>query len=356
MFNSSNLSVSDQPKLVQFEGQAAAGDRPRAPDLANPTDDNHKRDPSNSPLCDKTFSFLDALTPSDPYQPYCLKVDRLTILADTTMYKDQDGELTSLPWRRWTNHPDVICRTFAKWPYLYQFKTASGYSVQFAAKDAPCPEVRIDFNPATMRGKWSSLQLLFSCLRDPRLSRIDLCIDYPFDLSDWTFSHTPSLKECVHYGTGRKVETHYLGSRRSPLFIRIYNKVKEAKLTRSTPLWRVEAEFKPSADIPLHSIRPFSGLRIWQPGHGLSFQERAALYYLADHPSAWADLSAPTSRKYRRLSAMGDLSIDLDPQPSAIFDRQFPKLLDRLNPVLSLIPFGDTVCNYNMEDFTDEAV
>lgn len=353
MFNSASVTPSSQPLKTVGNDTEATGPGPRAPEGSSASVGDQKRAPSNSPLSDKTFYLLDLLNPSDQYRPYCLKIDRLTILADTTMHKDRDGELTSREWIRWTNHPDVISRHFAKWPYLYQFKTASGYVVQFAGHKSNCPEIRIDLNPASLRGKSDSLRLLFACLRHPRLSRLDLCIDYPFDLSDWMMTHSPSVKEQVFYGTGKRVETHYFGSARSNLQIRVYDKSKEAKIPG--PLWRVEAQYRFTPTTPLHSIRPFSGLRIWQPGHGLSFPERAALYYLADHPSAWSEVSKPTRLKLLRLSKL-DLSLELDPQPSAIFDREFPRLLDRLKPLLSVIPFGDDLCTYNMEDFTDAAV
>jgi hypothetical protein len=316
-----------------------------------------KRASSNSPLPYQTLTPLDGLSSPDRFAPYQLKIDNITILADTTMHKNSDGELTSTQWEAWLRHPDFKGRRFAKFPYRYQYHTHSGYIVQFATPPSRVPEVRVEFNPASMRGMNDSLQLLFSCLRDPRISRIDLCIDYPFDLSDWRMQHTPSLVGAYFHGQNERLETRYFGGKRSPLQLRIYDKRREQIANKKTDLgydlWRVEAQFRPSADIPLHSIRPFDGLRIWKAGHGLSIQEEAMLYYLSDHPTGWGQLSPNTRRKFKALADCGDLSVELTPSPAALFARQFPRLLDRLNPVLSTIPFGNEVCSYNPADFCE---
>lgn len=321
------------------------------PAASNP--EAEKRVPSNSPLSAQTLTSLDRLNPPDQFAPYRLKVDRLTILADTTLHRDEHGELDSIQWRRFTNHPDIRGRSFAKFPYRYQFSTLSGYIAQFATPPSKVPEVRIDFNPASIRGMAASLGLLFACLRSPRVSRIDFCIDYCFDLSDWLITHSPSLNECRYIGRDGKLETVYFGSPRSGLRLRIYDKRKEHKEKTGEdlghPLWRVEAQVRMVAGIPLHSLRPFDGLRIWQPGHGLSIQDQSMLYYLGDHWSEWGRLSRNTRSKLKALADCEDLSINLDPRPDRLFEKQFPALLERLNPVLSLIPLGNDLCNYPKE-------
>lgn len=271
--------------------------------------------------------------------PYSLQLDRLSFVADTTLHKNRDGELTSPQWDRFCNHPDVIGRHSAKYPYRYQLKMASGYVVQFSDRTASLPEVRVDLNPAKLRGAEQSLSLLCSFLRNPRITRMDFAIDYCYDLSDWFIQSKSRLSSrCYHSASGR-LETKYLGGPNSNLQIRVYDKALEQK--QPGTLWRVEAQVRLPANVTADMLEPFKDLRIWKPAEGLSIQEASMLYYLMDHPGEWSRLNPRTRRKLKAIADCEDLSIHLTPTPQQIYHSEIRRLQSKLSPFFRTMLFGD---------------
>jgi hypothetical protein len=188
------------------------------------------------------------------------------------------------------------------------------------------PDVRIDFNPN--KCMWEGMDEILGQVCNPRLSRIDVAIDYrDVDLSGYQVLDSKGRKRNVWQdGTGR-VETVYIGSPSSDFRVRIYDKAREQKVPGIW--WRVEAQCR----CDLEELGdPFDGLVIVrQGGEGLKFTDKAVLYYLSRFPSAWGELSKHQRYKYRDLAEQWDA---LSPSPSEVWESEKARLLAEVSGVL----------------------
>ena len=132
--------------------------------------------------------------------------------------------------------------------YHLQF---SEYHLYIAITHPPrnSPNVYVSLNSETLwrLGVYRSVDLVLADLRcfkgtpvNVQVSRVDLCADFhlPGGLTiDFLKQHKVSRSRAFsHHGTGDDLETYYIGGRKAPLLLRIYDKGKEA-LKKGLKLW-----------------------------------------------------------------------------------------------------------------------
>lgn len=211
-------------------------------------------------------------------------IDRLTLLFKTPHLSLWTGlnnySCQALARYIETKFPDMICYSSSTELFAYHYRLESGYDIQFGPrfpKTTKFPTdlelslafgssdrgfivpqtygLRIEFNPNKVTESFSVLSPLFNDLgfsssqsaSDVRISRIDVAIDYPFQINPALTSCSRSKKSFTAIGpTG--LESLYYGSRSSASYFRIYNKALEIFEQTGElldhPLWRVELESK----------------------------------------------------------------------------------------------------------------
>lgn len=278
-----------------------------------------RRPDASVPICADPFAAPREPAPSNSRLSYnSVSLDRLSFVGNLTIpVNPNTGERTSVLWEKFLNSVDFKGRRFAGYPYRYNLDTYSGVCIQIADQTANISDVRVDFNPNQCQGWENTVKAICANLRDIRITRTDYAIDYPFELSEWQFQHSPLLKTCQYRSRSGQLETLYLGGADSPLRIRIYNKQLESKLPQTR--WRIEAQCRFPVDIPYHSVLPFAGLSICKPFEGFSIKEQMAIEYFTNHPDKLTQMSKPYARKIRRLMEMGDNTVHLSPSPHELF-------------------------------------
>lgn len=132
-------------------------------------------------------------------------------------------------------------------------------------------KMRIEFNPNKV--KWEPLfHLLWFigeiAVKSSKVTRIDTAIDYLTDLDANMFYDKYKRKCNYHYGKGNGLETVYLGSNKSDVKFRIYNKAVEQKENSNVDVyhswWRVEAQDQRGYDFFGWVENPFKTLRYYR--------------------------------------------------------------------------------------------
>lgn len=166
-----------------------------------------------------------------------------------------------------------------------------------------------------------------------RISRLDIAIDYPYNICPELVSCSRMRKGFLAYGS-QGLETVYFGSRHSTFMFRIYDKKKQLLEEKSISipeqfLWRVELESKEAfslLDLPLEKLG--------------SVFDRLSFYYGGQSTGDWAlDLilknsmnygldctlsSLPKATKFRYKKLISDLvSMNNIEAPGQIFKASF---------------------------------
>ena len=146
--------------------------------------------------------------------------------------------------------------------------------------------LRLEFNPSKLSRRGARLVRSFVAATpeaELRVSRVDVAVDQEVPIG-WMQPLGTSERKHTIIGTGRRIETIYLGSRNARLSFAIYDKAAERGETdvdSMKPLTRIEARHKkrslrPSEMIDL--VDPFRNLRLlWLDGDALDFPDRVLL-------------------------------------------------------------------------------
>ena len=120
--------------------------------------------------------------------------------------------------------------------------------------DGPSKNARnfkMEFNPNEVAPEFMAYlhSVIYPCLTDTGVSRIDLAIDTTEDLGTYYIDTVNPTSSVIYRGRGKQLETLYLGSRKRWNYIRIYDKkkqlgAKKRKEIIEPTLWRIEFEMK----------------------------------------------------------------------------------------------------------------
>ena len=169
---------------------------------------------------------------------------------------------------------------------LLQYGDARQSSGVFSGAEV---HVRYDFNPAHVPHEWASE--ILSWFDEPRVTRLDVAIDYPRDLSGCGFDRARASRT-EHRSASGRLETVYLGAPGSKLRFVCYDKAREREYAgQSTPegrdWWRVEARYRPGRDDPILPIELFRSVEVTEPVPAISgnWRDVAALKWAHMNPA-----------------------------------------------------------------------
>lgn len=229
-----------------------------------------------------------------------VSIDRLTILGEPV-----DNMMDSL-----AHNPMVVSQKIAQYPYRYQWHFQDGSILQLADKSSGIAGIRFEFNPNNWDSphkKDSYIIRILKLITQPRLSRIDIAIDLKgIDFNRVRLTDRQSRKEAVYKGRDKAIETYYFGTRRSDMYIRIYNKAREQgrEHYNDSDWWRCEAQINGELADAFDIIDPFEDIVITEGAQDLSeynISTKAMLYYLRANPEAISELSVNVRTKYKEL-------------------------------------------------------
>jgi len=254
------------------------------------------------------------------------KIDRLTVLGDFKNLEKNTHEIS--------HHNDYLDIVNSAFPYNYRIRTASDLHIQIANPESPVQNVRIEWNPAKLNTNGTLLPLLLAMMKNKRFSRIDYAIDYAIDLSEYQFKTARPRKRVKFISPSDKLETLYLGTRKSSDFYRIYNKAVEQD--QAGTLWRIEQQFNLEKNTEFWMLRPFADLSAWKPSDmTVHYIDGLVLKDLHTNPENWSRLSTFLRRKYQRLVESPDNVSQLEIHPSESFLSGYQPLADYLTQLLT---------------------
>ena len=176
-------------------------------------------------------------------------------------------------------------------------------------KFSPFPSgsnLRIELNPNNFEDDYFKdyQETFLNHLFDSSLTRIDIAFDIPCDLSTYYFYLQGIRKQAMHLDGRGKLETHYLGTRNSDRYVRLYNKKLELMQNHGKPiesehLWRLEIQL--SNDWVNKWEQCLSGLSLMIPDCDLL--EGDDYFYIPElikNPQSWDKLSDYKRKKYRK--------------------------------------------------------
>lgn len=171
---------------------------------------------------------------------------------------------------------------------------------------------RIEFNPSkiTEENKMFLRKKVICFLRNVGFSRIDLAIDVDQKLSDYDFEIFNKSKTYIYSKDGQ-LSTQYIGSRRSRVMFRIYDKKRqllevEDKIISDEVLWRFEIEIKGKSVIEELIYKGFDSLFdfriISYDFEKVSPTDECFIKAMYLAPDSFKKLSKPTKAKIRKIA------------------------------------------------------
>jgi hypothetical protein len=255
-----------------------------------------------------------------------ISIDRITFVGGA--YESLLDELSVNPYVR-------TLKT-AKYPYKYQWHMVDGSILQQSEKGAGIPELRFEFNPNNFENKHNDKHIMsiMRIMRDIRLTRLDIAMDFKnLDFSKCKIIDKKVRKRANYYGLDSKIETMYFGTRRSDMYIRIYNKAREQGLKNygDSDWWRCEVQLNGDMAEAFSLINPYHDLSITIPRtmdtHDI--RTRAMLHYLNTYPDAITELSVNIRPKYKELLAATNEPIKID--IAEIYEHKKRDLIEEVN-------------------------
>jgi len=276
---------------------------------------------------------LASLTASLPVKFNTPTIDKLTLLADLRHFQKNLDKLS--------HHNDFLhSTTDYSMHYKTRIETASDLFIQVACPvSSPVPHLRIEFNPNKFNPTGSLWHTLLPMLKNKRLTRIDYAIDYPQDLSEYSWTTTKPRTSNIFYGATGAIETIYLGKRTAKNQYRIYDKAKEQGLSDSlttTPHWRAEQQFTLDTRTEFWMLRPFADLVGWKPDTFTgNYTDDLHLDDLHKNPNNWKRLNSSRRRHYRTLIKDHTRVQHFPVKPVTTFQHGYPVLGEFLKELMA---------------------
>lgn len=194
--------------------------------------------------------------------------------------------------------------------------------------------VRMELEPSTF--DWSKisklLKILSACgsILYSRVSRVDVAVDYPYDLNPHMFYDKFKRKSGLIFGS-KGLETQYLGMRSSDVQIRIYDKATEQRekfdIKVGESWWRIEAEVKKTFNVLEIIDNPFKNLFYAEDGGKTIYPTSdyiAVLFWSHAEKvginQALKVFPQSTRKKFKKKYICDVSDIDL---PSEVFNREY---------------------------------
>ncbi len=183
--------------------------------------------------------------------------------------------------------------------YRYYIVLDDGSFINFSPYFRTIRPFRIEFNPA--KCKVDTIKFIKEFLLRIRVNRVDICIDFDnVDLNKYFVIDRKGVKKQYILGRDSKIETIYLGGRKSERKVRIYDKRKEllkGGVDIGMERMRVEVQrnIKGGSNVVEEIIndKMFDGFYILKKEGDI--ERRALIHYLASYPWEVGELS-----KYKR--------------------------------------------------------
>jgi hypothetical protein len=197
-------------------------------------------------------------------------------------------------------------------------------------------KVRIDYNPNNVQ--LGLIEEMRSWVNDRpwKVTRIDVALDYPIDLSQSLMWHD-TLRKHARYGSGEH-ETLYFGAEGGVRHLTVYDKRRErdeqAGQKLGGPLWRFEMHHRPkNFDDPLPPGL-FDGVRALDPmeWNKLDPVAYAVARTLIEEPDYLRRFKNPQRRK-RWADRLTRLTAPLSPAPADIYESWRDSLRARLHEI-----------------------
>lgn len=169
-------------------------------------------------------------------------------------------------------------------------------------------------------------------LSPKRVTRVDVAMDYPRDLSDCRFD-VPGRKREQFWSAGGRTETIAFGRRDAEWYVRVYDKALQGGLV--DPLWRIEIEHKRMRGAEPLPESMFDCVTVlnWPSMDDLDDRTWMGLTVLRDHPEAERRLGSRTRKRYKAI--LEEHCRPLDPSPAEAYKAEHPALSAYLEDILN---------------------
>lgn len=231
-----------------------------------------------------------------------MSLDKLTVCGN--QFGDLEGFLS--------RSLEVERKSFAKYPYRESFHFMDGSVLQVAElevyRSGKIKLLRYEFNPNNKKFEKLHSSIL-GLMKEAHCTRADIAFDIrDIDMSHWKWIDSKGRPFNVYYSGTGEVETWYVGGKTSEVKIRIYNKIKERKLSEGV-WWRVEVQVRGTYATMLENVlepehfNPFKDVTPIVNGSfpELDIKRRAMVNYLIENPSGFAELASQARSEYRKL-------------------------------------------------------
>lgn len=245
---------------------------------------------------------------------------------------------------------ETIYRSTRQGDYDTNIKCVDGSFIQINSREKGEENVRVDFNPNTLHGRdtFVEMQKIIAFMKHPRMTGLDIAVDYHgYDLSSLSISTPRSMKKAVYYAPSGKLESVVIGSGNGDKRINFYDKgYKERQnLPQNHPhWWRVEIQRSRFKDEDDYFTNPFEGMTFTLPASfspDMKAADKAMLIGLQQQPELWSELGRKVKERLRDLQIQASTS--LDPHPADVFALYKEDLQGQLHeifaPALQNSPF-----------------
>jgi len=224
--------------------------------------------------------------------------------------------------------------------------------------------VRIEINPS--KADFFQLSFLLSCLRDIRLQRLDVALDFiGYEIQDYEF-HCTRLGYANHRLSRKAFPHSYaFGEGASHRRIAVYDRMEKCRVDRVDdvriidldgvvhviPVWnlrlndvgwfRVELRLKGNWLVdslePKHTaLDDFIAKQRIASSLDLSIHCEAMMEYLSNHPAEIRRLNRNTQTKYRKLLRKAQVENGLNPDPTEVYRDNYFMICDAIKRILTL--------------------
>ena len=178
--------------------------------------------------------------------------------------------------------------------------------------DGPSKNARnfkMEFNPNNVAPEFMAYlhSVIYPCLTDIGVSRIDLAIDTTEDLGTYHIDTTNPTGTVEYRGRGKQLETLYLGSRKRWNYIRIYDKkkqlgAKKRKEIIEPTLWRIEFEMKgPRVAESWRTCTDNLLINKIEFPESVTLSQEMTCVALMDHPEYYKRMDKRQATRYRKM-------------------------------------------------------
>lgn len=269
-------------------------------------------------------------------EEHSVTLDRLSFCGDL-----RADELAD--WAHWLGTSPVWGdQRDAQMPYRWQ-RQALGMSglLQYSDGLRSAVRVRFDCNPEHCDA--SVIREVAGWLENLHVTRVDVALDYPENLSGCLFDR-PRASRQSHHGADGQLETVYLGAPGSKLRYRCYDKGRERVFAGQSAVtvdgaawWRLEAVWRPVGPDTVLPETLFDSLGVdrFAPNVCGSWKDVGALLYARDHPE-W--IRRLHWRQRRAVSeGLECVCSALDPAPVALYMASRERLLAEIVYLTGLV-------------------